>query len=306
MYNRERFIARALKSCLEQDFENFEIIVVDDDSTDNSVEVVRDIKDSRLRLIRHESNQERMIARNNGARASKGEWLIWFDSDDELVPNALSVMQKKARELHPEVRGLRFRCRMPWGHISPDPPYCDEVWDYEQYIRWLEAHYGRWSEYMPVVHRETTQLVLFPEDRARIGQMQYHLDFAYRFKGRACTDILRIYHQDSDSVLRNPNVGQMLRVAPMAAARMHRIMSLHGSALQRWAPKTYGRLFVGMITQFLLSGQRRKAWEVFGQALRLKPHDFRICVIMALGLTSPTLLAQFKGRWERMRISRTL
>src|SRR5882762_5070652 len=93
MYNRERFISRAIASCLRQDFEDFEMVVVDDGSTDRSVAVVESMGDPRIRLIACATNQERLIARNIGAKASTGAWLIWFDSDDELVPGALTTMK---------------------------------------------------------------------------------------------------------------------------------------------------------------------------------------------------------------------
>lgn len=298
MYNRERFIARAINSCLKQDFENFEIIVVDDGSTDGSVKVVQDIQDPRIRLIRHETNRERLIARNNGARASKGEWLIWFDSDDELVPEALAVMKRRIDELPNDVLAMRFMCRLDSGYISPDLPYCDEIWDYEGYIRWVESHQGKWSESMPVVNRQTIRSVLFPEDIFYTSEMQYHLDIASKYKVKACVDILRLYHLDAKNNTWNPDIRRMLKAAPTFAARLESIISIHGRYIERWAPKTYGVLFSGMITQLLLSGQRRKAWQVLAQALGFRTLSLRTVIIMILGMINPTLLAYAKVTHE--------
>lgn len=294
MYNRERFIARAINSCLKQDFENFEIIVVDDGSTDRSVKVVEEIKDPRIRLIRHESNQERLIARNTGARASKGEWLIWFDSDDELLPKALVVMKLRIDELPSDVLVLRFMCRLDSGQISPDPPHCDEVWDYEGYIRWVDSHQGKWSEAMPVVNKQTIRSVLFPEDTWYTGEMQYHLDIASKYRVKACVDVLRLYHLDAENNTWNPNISRMLKAAPTNVARIESIISIHGRYIKRWAPKTYGLLYSGMITQLLLSAQRRKAWRVFTKALRLRVLSLQTVVIMILGMINPNLLAYAK------------
>jgi glycosyltransferase involved in cell wall biosynthesis len=223
MYNRERFIARTINCCLKQDFDDFEIIVVDDGSTDRSVSVVEEIKDPRIKLIRHETNQERLIARNTGARASKGQWLIWFDSDDELVSDALALIKRRIGELPSDVQGLRFMCRLDSGHISPDPPYCDETWNYERYLRWVESHQGRWSETMVVVNQQTIQFVLFPEDKFYTGEMQYHLDIASKYKMKACVDILRLYHFDADNTSWKPDLDRILRAAPAFAARLESI-----------------------------------------------------------------------------------
>ena len=299
MYNREHFIARAINSCLKQDFENFEVIVVDDGSTDGSVKIVQDIKDPRIVLIRHEKNQERLIARNTGAKASKGEWLIWFDSDDELVPEALAVMKSRIRELPSEVMVLRFMCRLDSGHISPDPPHCDEILDYEGYIRWVESHHGKWSEAMPVVNRQTIRSVLFQEDTMYTSEMQYHLDIASKYRVKACVDVLRLYHLDAENNTWNPDIGKILKTAPVYAVRLESIISIHGRYIGKWAPKTYGILFSGMITQLLLSKQRRKAWGVFKQASSVRTLSIRTGVIMLLEMISPDLLAYAKVAYAR-------
>jgi glycosyltransferase involved in cell wall biosynthesis len=294
MYNRERFITRAINSCLRQCFEDFEVIVVDDGSTDGSVEVVRGIKDSRIRIIRQEANMERLIARNAGARASMGEWLIWLDSDDELVPAALAVISRRISELPRHVLALRFMCRLDSGHFSPDPPHRNEIWDYQGYIRWLESHHGKRSEAMPVVNRQTIRSVLFPADTLYTGEMQYHLDIAFRYGVMACMDVLRLYHLDAENNTWNPNILKVLKTAPAFAARLESIISIHGRYIKEWAPKTYGSLFSGMITQLLLSGQRSKALGVFAQALSVGSLSLQIGAIMILGTINPNLLAYAK------------
>lgn len=88
-YNRAHLIGRAIKSVLEQTYQDFEIIVVDDGSTDNTDEVVRDFGDERIRYIRHEKNKGGATARNTGIKAAKGEFIAFQDSDDEWLPEKL-------------------------------------------------------------------------------------------------------------------------------------------------------------------------------------------------------------------------
>lgn len=305
MYNRERFIARAINSCLKQDFEGFEIIVVDDGSTDGSVKVVQDIKDPRIRIIRHETNQERLIARNTGARASKGEWLIWFDSDDELVPEALTVMKRRIGELPSDVLALRFMCRLDSGHISPDPPHCDEIWDYVGYIRWVESHHGKWSEAMPVVNRQTIRSVLFPEDTFYTGETQYHLDIASKYRVKACVDILRLYHLDAENNTWNPNIRRMLKAAPAYAARIESIISIHGRYIKRWAPRVYLSQISGLATLQFLSSNRLKGLRHAVRCLKINPFILQTWVILFLGMIGPKPLAWVKSvrqRWQKQKI----
>lgn len=89
LYNKEAIIERTLRSVLSQDYDDYEVVVVDDGSTDRSVEIVRSIDDCRIRLINQENGGPSM-ARNTGIRHAKGEWLYFIDADDEMEPRTLS------------------------------------------------------------------------------------------------------------------------------------------------------------------------------------------------------------------------
>jgi GT2 family glycosyltransferase len=93
VFNREGVIGRALKSVLAQSFQDFEIIVVDDGSGDETVKKAMKLacSESRLRIFRYETNQGAQAARNAGARAARGKWLSFLDSDDEWLPKSLEM-----------------------------------------------------------------------------------------------------------------------------------------------------------------------------------------------------------------------
>jgi glycosyltransferase involved in cell wall biosynthesis len=88
-YNRANLVGKTILSALDQKHDNFEVIVVDDGSSDNTKEVVEQIKDSRLFYYRKE-NGERGAARNYGALRSTGDYLNFLDSDDIVFPNHIS------------------------------------------------------------------------------------------------------------------------------------------------------------------------------------------------------------------------
>ena len=88
-YNRAHLIARALESVCSQTFTDWECLVVDDASTDNTDEVVRSFGDPRVQYLRHETNRRGGAARNTGIAAARGEFLAFLDSDDEWVPAKL-------------------------------------------------------------------------------------------------------------------------------------------------------------------------------------------------------------------------
>lgn len=87
-FNRASLISRAVGSVLAQTFAALELIVVDDGSTDNTLEQLRQFDDSRLRVI-EQPNRGRSTARNVGAAAATGDYLLFLDSDDEAAPTWL-------------------------------------------------------------------------------------------------------------------------------------------------------------------------------------------------------------------------
>ncbi|OGO23189.1 MAG: hypothetical protein A2144_11180 [Chloroflexi bacterium RBG_16_50_9] len=100
-YNRAHLISQSIQSVLNQTFSDFEIIIVDDGSTDNTREVLDSFKDPRIKYTWQE-NGGPSVARNTGIKASSGDYIVFLDSDDVLVRNAL---EKGVRVLdaHPEV-----------------------------------------------------------------------------------------------------------------------------------------------------------------------------------------------------------
>ena len=100
LYNREKTISRAIESILNQTFQDFEIIVVDDCSTDQSAEIVHKLKilDARIKYIKNEINQERCISRNKGIQIALGKYICFLDSDDYHLPIHLETFYHKILE----------------------------------------------------------------------------------------------------------------------------------------------------------------------------------------------------------------
>jgi glycosyltransferase involved in cell wall biosynthesis len=91
VYNREKQIRQAIRSVLDQHYENFEIIVVDDGSTDKTAEAVKGFSDLRVKYI-YQENKERAAARNTGTLNSTGDYITFLDSDDEFLPGHLQTV----------------------------------------------------------------------------------------------------------------------------------------------------------------------------------------------------------------------
>jgi glycosyltransferase involved in cell wall biosynthesis len=103
VFNRERYLAEAVESVMAQTMQDFEIIIVDDVSTDASVEIARNYtaRDSRIRFFRNERNLGDYSNRNQAASFAAGKYLKYVDSDDILYPNSLTIMVE-AMQAHPD------------------------------------------------------------------------------------------------------------------------------------------------------------------------------------------------------------
>ncbi len=99
-YNRAEYITQAIDSVLAQTYTDYEIIVVDDGSADNTKDVLLPYMD-RIRYI-YQENAGASAARNTGIKAAKGDWVAFLDSDDEWLPGKLAV-QIRAVERHPQL-----------------------------------------------------------------------------------------------------------------------------------------------------------------------------------------------------------
>ena len=96
-FNRSEFLPDAIVSVLNQNYQHWELIVVDDGSIDNTSAVVKSFNDSRIRYF-FKKHEERSVARNFGIEKAKGEYICFLDSDDIYYNNHLQVLSSKITE----------------------------------------------------------------------------------------------------------------------------------------------------------------------------------------------------------------
>lgn len=116
-YNRANLIAKTIQSVFAQNFQDYEIIVIDDGSTDNTEDVVKSLSDSRLYYYR-KINSERGAARNFGLQKSTGKYINYFDSDDLMYPNHLQVAADYIlKNNSPEIFHLAYDFKTPADEV---------------------------------------------------------------------------------------------------------------------------------------------------------------------------------------------
>jgi len=136
-YNRAHTIKRAIDSMRNQTYDNWEMIIIDDGSTDNTEEIVKNIqqKDNRIKYIKAKQNGGVGKARNLGFKniSNDTDWIGFLDSDDILVEDALEMMVKKIKE-YPNIKHFAFSTRYENAKSGCKIPHDNYIGGYESVL----------------------------------------------------------------------------------------------------------------------------------------------------------------------------
>jgi len=114
IFNRAHTIDRALRSAVDQTYQNTEIVLVDDGSTDALTEVLAGFPDPRIRLLRHASNKGAAAARNTGILAASGDLIAFLDSDDAWHPDKIALQVASLAKGADDVIGICSGFSLIW------------------------------------------------------------------------------------------------------------------------------------------------------------------------------------------------
>lgn len=167
-YNRAQWVVKAIQSVLCQNYTNFEIVVVDDGSTDDTEEVIRALNHSAIRYFKTH-NRERGAARNYGVAQSKGDYILFNDSDDILYNHCLGLAAKYIEDNNkPPVFSLAFEIKDVDGKVIEDTSLVKNINE-----RLLVGN--PLACFNVVLRRDIAQLFLFNEDRVMAGFEDWEL-----------------------------------------------------------------------------------------------------------------------------------
>ena len=167
-YNRAHLISATIESILTQGYKNFEIIIIDDGSTDNTEEVIQRFLSDKVRYHKKQ-NAERAAARNTGTFLSQGDYINWFDSDDIMFPDHLQVAANTLLKYNkPEILALGHQHQHISGTVLEVLKYAPDLNN--------EMYRGNPLANSPVIVRRDIALQnLFNEDRELSGSEDYEL-----------------------------------------------------------------------------------------------------------------------------------
>ena len=122
VYNVERYVEKCIRSCEMQDVTDFELVVVNDGSTDNSLSIVEQVsKEYENIAIITQKNQGLSAARNAGLQVARGEYVWFVDSDDWIEPNCLGRITKKLKD-GLDILQLQYRNAYEDASLNSDGP----------------------------------------------------------------------------------------------------------------------------------------------------------------------------------------
>ncbi len=220
LYNKARYIERAVRSVLGQSFPDFELLVVDDASRDDGPAIVESIADPRIRLVRRPGNGGQNAARNTGIAAARGEIIAFLDGDDAWDEEHLEALARMAARF-PEA-GLfatGYRTIFPRGlvqelSIVPDAPGETQtlLHDYFRRGRWA---YFVWISALAIRRTVFDRLGVFQEKENIGGDVEMAARVALRYPIAYDSRILATYHADA-SGRENPRRNRALQAPPFA------------------------------------------------------------------------------------------
>lgn len=210
VYNRENTIKRAIDSVLSQTYSNIEIIVIDDCSTDNTVKIVNEYKDKRVRVICQKQHGGANKARNTGIVNAKGAYIAFQDSDDEWLPDKLYLQTELMRAQD------FLACYCPYSlyekdEVVPIPYDYTNVRKYQENLREILSLHNVVGAPTLIIRRELLELLgnqYFDESMLRwqdyefiiriakctaIGYISKPLVNAYRVENSITSDRRKLY-----------------------------------------------------------------------------------------------------------------
>ena len=134
-YNCEKYIKETISSVLAQTYTNWEILFVDDCSTDNSIEIVESFNDTRIKIFKNEKNSGAAVSRNYALREAKGKWIAFLDSDDlwekDKLEKQIAFMQEKGYHFSYTDYMIQLNGEwLPYIYIGPRKVNRRKMYDY--------------------------------------------------------------------------------------------------------------------------------------------------------------------------------
>ncbi len=259
-YNRAHLLGRALTSLQRQTFEDWEAVVVDDGSTDSTLEVIGNYPDSRIRLFRHDRNRGVTAALNTGMNEMRGDWFTFLGSDDEALPNALEVLLSVPERVDKDISAVTCNCiDSVSGNFSGTGLDRDQYVDLKTFLRKLSGeHWG--------ITRTSLLGDLRLDEEARGGEAVLWFRISKSCLRYYIHTGLRIYHTEGDDrICSGARMKDLLPTARLCARLTNE--NDYMTALRKWNHSRYSHIIAYAGLYCTMHGNWKKTLSLFLKAI---------------------------------------
>ena len=267
-YNRADRISETILSVLSQSYDSFELIIVDDGSTDLTEEVVKKFSDTRINYIKT-LNAERGAARNAGAQIAKGKYITFLDSDDIVYPDFLLNAYQFIEENHaPSIFHIAYEIKNSSGLVTKRIIHTKPI---NQSI--LEGNLL--SCIGVVIKNEVAKQNTFHEDRKLAGSEDWllWLQISAKHKILACNNVSAALIQHEDRSVMNFDLDKLLVRTNILIQELYKNTAFRAKLGLKTIEKIKAHMFSYIAIHAAVAGNRLISFNYFFKAIKINPKE---------------------------------
>ena len=267
-FNRADLIERAIISIQNQTHKNFEMIIVDDASTDDTVRIVEQfLNDDRIRLIKCKENGGVNVARNIGLNnlSADSDAITFLDSDDEFKLDALENMYLEMERIN-NINYFRFGVEYENGKPASRSEHTNKITDYKYYIKNLFT-IGEW---VCTFRRKIIDDGFNYSPEVNAFEIISYIELAKKEKMFISEKVVRIYHTGHESISNEPITKAKL------ANTINGYNLILKNDIKTISANNYGILNYTLANLYILQGEKIKGLKLTLKTLLVKPIDLRV------------------------------
>ena len=283
VWNRRNEIKRCLDSVFSQDFQDYEVIAVDDASDDDSVAVMKQYTDARLRIIEQPENLGMTAALQRATKEARGQWCLKLDSDWALMPGALRRLAEMAKQAAPDIGVIGGCARTDKGEIWPatQPPI--EPFGFAEFLRWVEISP---TDFLACRRKAVFEKVEYPTSR---GSSWYvNICVVRNWRMWVTREVLAVAYTNSPNRVRNGTSPDILskkyQIALDRAELNKKVLTSFGEEIRRASPRYYANLLWFTCRQYFRAGRRADGLRFGVKVLLRRPWWLKVWGGMLVGV----------------------
>jgi glycosyltransferase involved in cell wall biosynthesis len=287
-HNRAELLARAVKSVLAQTQPNFELIIVDDASSDNTTSVVSAIQDERVRYMRHEKGRGGAAARNSGIREACGEYVAFLDDDDEWMADKLEKQGELfARHTDPDLGVVVCGSRVLKGSSVTDMIPRPRGWVFEEILA-----FQRHTTTSTLLVRKSCldHVGVFDESFPTFDEWDLLLRLSKEYTFDYVDQPLHVYYEHEGERLSNPK--NEIRA-------MHIILDKYAEELQA-RPEISALHHYKLARMYIRTGDLRAARAQIAASLRKSPRNPRLWLLYMMTSLDANAFGKFYHQYTNL------